>query len=141
MVDAAFGLVHPGQDLGGHRVAGQVVAVGGQHHLPLAVGKEEVDIGALADQVHLAQDGLAALGGLAVLGFQSALFGLFAQAVPDVDGGSGGQVPHVVQGGKALLGKIAAKQHQLGQAHHGHAQDHQGGHGGKKGHRYAFAHY
>ena len=120
------------QQRGGHRLAGQVVAVGRQDHPARAVGEKEVDVGALADQVHLPEDGLQPGAGFFVLGFQ---------AVPHIGGGAGGEVADIVQGGKALLRKVPAEKHQLGQAHDGHSQDHQSGHGGKEGHRDTFAHY
>ena len=131
VVDAVlFFLRRPGhifQHLIGDLLPGQMVAVGGQHHLALGVGEKEVDVGAFADQVQLIQG--------AVHLFPA------GDVIPEIAHRPVGQLSHIVQGIKPLLGKVAAEQHQLGQAHHRYRQNQQGGHDGKEGHRYAFSHY
>ena len=112
-----------------HNICSHHLGVGGNEDPALFIGKKQVGLGALADDLQLGVQGIQ----LGPLGQSRLLHDIIRRAL--------GHIRHAVQRVVPLLGKIAAEQQPLGAAQHRRAQHQQGGHHRKEGDRNTFAHY
>ena len=112
-----------------HGQALQLVRAGGDHHPAVVVGKEQIGLCALADDLQL--------------GAQCVQLIAFRQLrlLDQILGRALGDTHHLIQCFVAILGEVVLEQHPLRSAHQHDAQHHQGGHQREERHRDTFAHY
>ena len=116
-------------DIQRHGAGGKLVRVGGDEHIALPVGEEQIGLGALADDLQLGVQRVQ----LCTLRHGLAVYQIFCGAL--------GNVYHLIQRFVAIFRKIILEQYPLRAAHQHDAQHHQGGHHGEKGRGDTFTHY
>ena len=112
-----------------HNICSHHFGVGGNEDPAFFIGKKQVSLGALADDLQL--------------GAQCVQLIAFRQLrlLDQILGRALGDAHHLIQCFVAVLGKVVLEQHPLRSAHQHDAQHHQGGHQREERHRDTFAHY
>ena len=112
-----------------HGQALQLVRAGGDHHPAVVVGKEQIGLCALADDLQLGAQCVQ------LVAFRK------LRLLDQILGRALGDAHHLIQCFVAVLGEVVLEQHPLRSSHQHDAQHHQGGHQREERHRDTFAHY